>query len=209
MSTEREQELGYIARRAEAISWLYTESGNRYEKINAILSITLVVGSYLFGSTGIPTIFAGSWEHMKYVNLALHILMLAIGALGTAIKIFGFDKKIQTYTTAAYRYSEIFVDINKELGKPQSARIDPDIFYERITTDVLDLGQTRLRIPGAIEKKYRKTFTNAIPYGDLWITPLARSLAESDTESVDLNEFVARGWMQKSQAFFFEIIKRI
>lgn len=171
---ERQDACIQIANRAEAFNWLCNETANYYRIINITLLTTIVIFSYIFGSSGILSLFSGVGDQsFIYVNLAIQIMVIITGIIGTITKSLSLDEKITRCRIVSLRYTILFLEIKKEINKDISKRMDFDIFYEKINSEEVDLKNDSIHFPKYIYKKYyRKIGQNSIKFENLYIEHL-------------------------------------
>lgn len=158
-----------LSKRSKAFSWIYAETSRYYNKINTAFTLIIVIGNFLLGSSGIPTIFTQNFYDTRYINLILQISVIFLGMVGIVYKILNISDRIVKANLISYRYSSLYVDIKRELSKIREKRISYDIFYEKISKEELDLKQNFVSIPNKIIKDYRKKFLEkAVKYEDLF-----------------------------------------
>ena len=167
-NTKNELECKMIGEKASAFSWLHIETASSYEFKNKIFNLIIMIGSYLFGTTGVSTILSSN-ENMKYVNFIISILVLCLGVISTINKILDYPKKISQQKWGANRNSTLFILVKRELNKPRNKRQDFFNFYKNITNFQLKLQKNAPDIPGVIVKKYYSKFgKNAMKYSQLF-----------------------------------------
>ena len=157
-NSDKEKECTALYKKAKTYIWLYTETSKLYTKLNTLFTLIIIVGNYIFGSTGIPALFASDWYGAKYINLFIQIMIILMAVLGTIYKILDFTTKISQSNLLIYRYSSLNMDIKKELAKDRKDRIEYDIFYADIIKEDTELIQELIIVPDYIMKKYEKQF---------------------------------------------------
>lgn len=182
-----------IVNRSEAFVWLLNETATYYDRLNTIFNLIIVIGTYLFGSSGIPTLFIESKTvDLRYFNLVIQISVIIIGIISTILKPLNFGGKSSNYNIASFRYSILVRDIKKELNKNKSDRNNFNTFYEKIGNEEAELKHDYMIIPEMILKKYYKKFgKNAISYGDLFSDKIIISQSDGLNKQVfDLVKYV-------------------
>lgn len=184
---ENENECIYIANRAEAFIWLHNEASLWYTKLSTALTITIVIGNFLFGSTGITTLFTNNWSATRYINLVLQVFVIIIGIIGVVHKALSFNEKILKCNLASFHYSSLFITIKRELNKDIKDRTNFTVFYDKISSEEIDLKNNVINIPDHIFKKYYlKLGISALKYEDL----LVEHVSNKDITIFELDKYV-------------------
>jgi len=159
-----------IANRAGAFVWLYEETTEYYQKQSMFFTILIAIGNYVFGSTGIPTLFATGWEGIKYITLGIQICVIIMGIIGTIFSVLDYNKKITRTSWALTKYNSIFLEINKELRKDIDSIADYTTFYTKIIDDENEVKSSAVPVPDKIFTRYYSLMSSkALTYNELFL----------------------------------------
>lgn len=147
-----------IGEKRAAYVWLYNQTANYYENWNKVFVVVIAIAGYLFGTTGIPTLFVSDninvINKLRWVNLGIQILVICVGVLATVHKLVDFPKKIGKARWASGKNAAIFREILKEVRKPTNERQTYHKFYAKVIDNEMDLNQESPFIPEKIVKRY-------------------------------------------------------
>lgn len=171
---DHEKRMKLIGDKRAAFVWLYNQTAKHYEKWNNIFALVVLVGSYVFGTSGIPVLFSSNncatiHGSLRYVILALQISTIIIGIIATVHRFLKYERKIAKVRWASGKNAALYDDIKRELGRIRTRRQEYETFYDRVMKVESQLRQEAPFIPGHImEQYYKKMGQRALPYDVLY-----------------------------------------
>lgn len=154
--------------------WLQSKSASYYSHLNNILNYPLIVCNSISGATLFSTdVFA--------VRVVVGVIsLLSVIVMGVNLEVKPGEKCDQHFTVSK-RYNNLIRNIDMTLTIPKKLRNDPDVFLDKITSELDDIAETEKTPPQHIitlfEKKYGSL--DRILYGEELVLLLKEELANS------------------------------
>jgi hypothetical protein len=196
---EKEQICKSIGNRAGAFVWLCNRLATSDRRMNTAFSFIVMVGSYVFGTSGIPVLFAGDQSITIYINLAIQIAMILMGAIATTSNLINYEKRISAESWSSGQWSTLYLQVANELNKDAASRQDYETFYSDISDANNANMQSNPDIPNWIITEYQtKMSQNALTYDELY----------GETVSYPITTKIVAGGMENFRSTLRPLIKK-
>ena len=150
-TTEHEKILKEWKAKAFINLWLQNKSAYHYAFIHNILSYPIIILS----SVSSATIFSTDNIIIKYAVGSVSIVTGVLTALTRQLKP---GELYQQYSQTSKKYQLLLRNIDTCLDLPQDMRPKPEVFIEKVGTDIDTLSTTQLYPPISVIKQFEKKY---------------------------------------------------
>jgi hypothetical protein len=133
--------------------WLQTMSGYYYARVHDILTYPVIILS----SVSSATLFSTKSVILQYMIGVMSIMTGVLTAVTRQVKP---GELYQQYSAAKVKYQKLIRNIDMCLDLPESMRPKPEVFVEKIESDIDSLSASELYPPHYIVKKFEEKFGN-------------------------------------------------
>jgi len=150
--------------RAECFSWLHTQSEKKFNRLNTMITLPVIVLSTIAGTASIGAQGLESGDAMgKFVNMGFGGLSLVVGVLNTVSSYFSWAKRAEAHRISSITYNKIYRFILVELALPRNERMLAKDFLKTIREDLDRLNETSPAIPDNIIQMFKDKFEDNTP----------------------------------------------
>jgi len=150
--------------RAECFSWLHTQAEKKFNRLNTMITLPVIVMSTIAGTASIGAQGLENGEpSSKFINMGFGGLSLVVGVLNTISSYFSWAKRAEAHRISSITYNKIYRFILVELALPRNERMLAKDFLKTIREDLDRLNETSPAIPDNIIKMFKDKFEDSTP----------------------------------------------
>lgn len=149
------------ADKALCYKWLHSKSNIKYNNLNTMYTIPVIIMSTLTGTAN----FAQEKfpENMKsYVPIAIGLVNIAAGIITTVQQFLGISELNEAYRVAALSWDKFYRKIKVELSKHPEERASVEVFLKSSADEFDRLMEISPMINSSITKEFQKTFEGKV-----------------------------------------------
>jgi hypothetical protein len=155
-SSQLEKVVADEGEKCLSYGWLHTKSAKKYNRLDTVINIPVIVLSTITGSASIgsQSLFAGS----SIAPVIIGIVSLFVGVLNTLGSYFVWAKRSENHRLSAIAYNKHHNFIRIELSLPREQRLRPQELLKIIKEALERLNETAPEIPNDVIKDYKVLF---------------------------------------------------
>jgi hypothetical protein len=150
--------------RAECFSWLHTHAEKKFNRLNTMITLPVIVMSTIAGTASIGAQGLENGDaSSKFINMGFGGLSLVVGVLNTISSYFSWAKRAEAHRISSITYNKIYRFILVELALPRNERMLAKDFLKTIREDLDRLNETSPAIPDNIIQMFKDKFEDSTP----------------------------------------------
>lgn len=149
------------ADKALCYKWLHSKSNIKYNNLNTMYTIPVIIMSTLTGTAN----FAQEKfpEDMKsYVPIAIGLVNITAGIITTIQQFLGISELNEAYRVAALSWDKFYRKIKVELSKHPDERSSVEVFLKSSADEFDRLMEISPMINSSVTKEFKKTFEGKV-----------------------------------------------
>ena len=149
------------ADKALCYKWLHSKSNIKYNRLNTLYTIPVIIMSTLTGTAN----FAQEKfpEDMKsYVPIAIGLVNITAGIITTIQQFLGISELNEAYRVAALSWDKFYRKIKVELSKHPDERSSVEVFLKSSADEFDRLMEISPMINTSVTKEFKKTFEGKV-----------------------------------------------
>jgi hypothetical protein len=155
-SSQLEKVVADEGEKCLSYGWLHDKAAKKYNKLDTIINIPVIVLSTITGSASIgsQSLFNGS----SIAPVIIGLVSLFVGVLNTLGSYFVWAKRSENHRLSSISYNKHHNFIRIELSLPRMQRLRPEEMLKMIKEGLDRLNETAPEIPNDVIKEYKTLF---------------------------------------------------
>ena len=155
-SSQLEKVVADEGEKCLSYGWLHDKAAKKYNTLDTIINIPVIVLSTVTGSASIgsQSLFSGS----SVAPVIIGLVSLFVGVLNTLGSYFTWAKRSENHRLSSIAYNKHHNFIRIELSLPRDQRLRPEETLKMIKEGLDRLNETAPEIPNDVIKQYKLLF---------------------------------------------------